>query len=317
MHWKLCLQVIFFSALTAMATGACFNKEYYLHVIFGIIYLLTSLISSVGNGFMLYIVKRDPLKLFNKPTNAVNISIAINHLLAGLIVLPLIGINSILKSQGMSNDVAKLFQDVLVNYVVSNGSALLLILFLERYTAFVFPLLNRQHVTIKRVKRISTSVTITCLLFSCILFTGVPQNVFYFVFIPLFILLPCLVMMFVLVAGLCGLKRRAEVAPGNKTEQSIHHNRKRRNLQLYKYIVAATRGTVLTVLPLVFYCVVKFLGFNEVEVLRISCYDLLEHLSFIILFVSSAVNPIIVFWKIPVYSRSARHIWQRRRKGVV
>ncbi|KAL9950562.1 hypothetical protein ACROYT_G043077, partial [Oculina patagonica] len=307
----------FFSTFTAMAKGNCFNKEYYIHVIFEIVYLLTALIASVGNGFMLYVVKRDPLKLFNKPTNVVNISIAINHLLAGLIVLPLIGVNSILRSQGLTNEVTKLFQDVLINYVVSNGSALLLILFLERYTAFVFPLLNRHYVTIKRVKRVSTSVTITCLLFSCILFTGVPQNVFYFVFIPLFILIPCLVMMFVLVAGFCGLKRRAEVAPGNKTEHSIRHNKKRRNLQLYKYLVAATRGTVLTVLPLVFYCVVKFLGLNEVEFISIPCYDLLEHLSFVILFVPAAANAFMIFWKIPVYSRSARHIWQRRKKVAV
>lgn len=294
-----------------METGVCFKKEHYLHAIFGTIYLLTSLIASTGNGFLLYIVKRDPLNLFNKPTNAVNVSIAINHLLGGLIVIPLIGVNSILKSQGTFSEVANLFQDVLVDFIVSNASALLLILFLERYTAFVFPLLNRQHVTIKRVKRVSTSLTITCLLSSCILFTGVPSNGFYLFFIPLFILLPCLVMMIILIAGFCGLKRRRKVVPG---ELSINRGKKKLNMQLYKYLVAATRGTVLTVLPLVFYCVVKFLA---VEFVKIPCYDLLQHLSFIILFVSAAVNPFVMFWKIPLYRRSARHIWQRRKKGVV
>ena len=300
-----------------MATDVCFDKEHYLYVIFGVIYLFTSLIAIVGNGFLLYIVKRDPLKVLNKPTNVVNISMAINHLLTAIIVLPLIGVNSILKSRGMFNEVAKMFQDVSVNYVVSTGSILALILFVERYTAFVFPLLNRHHVTIKRVKLVTTSVTVTCFLFSCILFTGVPQNVFHIVFIPLFILLPCLVMTIILVAGLCGLKRRKEVAPGNKSEPSINHNKKKRNLQIYRYLLAATRGTVVTVLSLVFYCVVKLLGFNEGEILKTPCYDVLEHVVFTVLFVSAAVNPFIVLRKIPVYRRSARHIWQRRKKGVV
>lgn len=300
-----------------MGTDACFNKDH-LHAIFGIIYLLTSLIASIGNGFMLYIVKRDPLKAFNKPTNVLNISIAINHFLSGLIVLPFIGISDILKSQGILHEVAKLFEDVLVYFAASNASMLLLLLFFERYTAVVFPLLNRKHITIKRAQRICTSVTIICFLFSCILFTGVSHSAFYFVCLPLFILLPCLVMIILLVAGFCGLKRQAQVAVNNRSELPINQNKRtRRNSQLFEYLVYATKGTVSTVLTLVFYCVVKFLGFSGMEFSRTSCYDLLEHLSLVVLFVTAAANPIIIFRKIPVYSRSARHIWERRKKGVV
>lgn len=311
------MQIIFFRAFNTMETGACFNKEHHLHATFGIIYLLTSLIASTGNGFLLYIVKRDPLKLFNKPTNVVNIFSALNHFFSGLIVLPLIGINSILTSQGIPNEVAKLFENVLVSFVATNESVLLVILFLERYTAFVFPLLNRHYVTITRARRICTSSTITCLLFSCILFVGVSEYVFYLLILPLFILLPCFLMMIVLAAGFCGLKRRAQVIPGNTRELSLNQNKTKRNLQFRKYLLAATRGTLAAVLPLVFYCVVKFVGLSEAEFSTSSCYDLLEHLSFVFLFFSSAVTPIIVFLKIPVYERSARHLWQRRKKGIV
>ena len=122
---------MFFSAFKTMETGACFNKENYLHAIFGIIYLLTSLIASTGNVFLLYIVNRDPLKLFNKPTNVLNIFSALNHFFSGLLVLPIIGINSILTSQGIASEVAKLFENVLVSFVASNESVLFVILSLN------------------------------------------------------------------------------------------------------------------------------------------------------------------------------------------
>ena len=300
-----------------METSACFNKEHHVYTIFGIIYLLTSLTASVGNGFMLYIVYRDPLKLFNKPTNVLNIFSALNHFFSGLIVLPLIGINSILTSQGIDNEVAKLVENVLVSFVASNESVLLVILFLERYTAFVFPLSNRYYVTIRRAKRICTASTITCLLFCCILFTGVSEYVFYLLILPLFILLPCFVMIIILASGFCSLKRRAQVKPGNTGELSLNQHKKKRNLQLRKHLNAATRGSISAILPLIFYCVVKFLGHSEGEFSTTSCYDLLEHISLVFLFLSSAVTPIIVFRNIPVYRRSARHLWQRRKKGAI
>lgn len=296
-----------------METSACYNKENYLQATFGIIYLLTSLIASTGNGFMFYIVNRDPLKLFSKPTNVLNIFSALNHFFSGFLVLPLIGINSILTSQGIASEVAELFENVLVSFVASNESVLLVILFFERYTAFVFPLSNRHYVTITRAKRICTASTMTCLLFSCILFVGVSEDVFYLLTLSLFILLPSFLMIILLAAGFCGLKRRTQVKPGNTNEPSPNQHKKKRNLQLRKYLSAATRGTIFAILPLIFYCVVKFLGLSEAEFSSSSCYDLLEHISFVFLFLSSVVTPVIVFWKIPVYRRSARHLWQRRK----
>ena len=132
-----------------METKVCFIKEANLHLIFGIVYFLASLTASIGNGFMLYIARRDPLKLFNKPTNVLNVSIGLNHLIASLFVLPILGTNSVLQSQEIVNGVAELFQDVMVHFVVTNASVLLLVLFLERYTAFVYPFLNRKNATIE------------------------------------------------------------------------------------------------------------------------------------------------------------------------
>ena len=299
-----------------METKVCLIKEANLHLIFGIVYFLASLTASIGNGFMLYIARRDPLKLFNKPTNVLNVSIGLNHLIASLFVLPILGTNSVLQSQEIVNEVAELFQDVMVHFVVTNASVLLLVLFLERYTAFVYPFLNRKNATIERAKQICSSVTATCFFFSCILFTGVSEDIFYDITLPVFILLPCTVMTVMLAISFCLLRRRTRVAQDITHDSQIrviNPNRSKRNLQLRQYLKAATKGTILTVLPMVFYCVVKILGYSKLEFSSTSCYDLLEHMSFIVFFLVAVMNPVIVFLKIPVYKRSIRHLWDRRK----
>ncbi|XP_022782162.1 uncharacterized protein LOC111323130 [Stylophora pistillata] len=302
-----------------METNICFNREVNLHLIFGMLYFLASLTASIGNGFMLYIARRDPLKLFNKPTNVLNVSIGLNHLFAGIFVLPLLGINSVLRSQELVNEVAEQFQDVLIHFVVTTSSLLLLVLFFERYTAFVYPLLNRRHATIERVNRICSLVAATCFVFSCILFTGVSKNIFYVITLSVFILLPCMGMKVMLAISFCLLRRRTRVAQDITHDSQIrvmNPNKSKRNLQLRQYLKAATKGTVAAVLPMVFYCLVKILGYTKIEFSTTSCYDLLEHMSFAAVFLSTVMNPVVVFLKIPVYKRSMRHLWDRRKKGL-
>lgn len=304
-----------------MATRGCSNTDHF-HLIFGAIYLFFSFIASIGNGFILYIVKRDPLRLFNKPTNAFNIAIAYNYLFSAFIVLPFIGLKSILKSLHLFQelpDVVKLLEDFLVCFATSNLCLLFFAVFIERTTAFVFPVLNRKHVTMTRARRVCSSITGTCLLFSCIIFTGIPKNAFYVVFVPTFILLPCLGCLILPGVGFYGLKRQArKVASGNRNEclTCPMHNRKekaRRKLQINKYLLETSRTTLSVVIIWVFYCVVKFLE-SDVELAGTSCYELLEHLSFLLLFLPAAVNPIIMVRNIPAYWRSARHVWKRIRR---
>ena len=304
-----------------MATESCANKDN-LHLIFGIIYLVLSPIALVGNGFILYIAKRDPLRQFNKPTNIFNNAIEIAHFLTALIVLPYIGINSILKSQHLlqeSSDEANLFQDVLVGFVVSNGCVLYFAVFIERSTAFVFPVLNRKHVTMTRVRRTCMSITGICFLVSCILFTGIPKNYFYVVFLPLFILLPSFGFLLLPAAVLYALKRQAlkvSVAKRNECLTCPAHNRKekaRRTSQINRYVLETLRVTFSTMIIVVFYCAVKFLEVRHAQFsTTFCCYERLEHTSYLLLFVPIALNPIILVAKIPVYWRAAKHIWNRR-----
>jgi len=255
-----------------MAAWSCSDRDH-LHLIFGIMYLLFSLIASIGNCLLLHIVKRDPLRLFNKATNVFNIFFTINSLFSAVVVLPFHGMNSILQGQRIFQEpphVAKMFEHVIVSVFVSNATLLTLALCLERTTAFVLPVLNRKHVTITRAKRICISITGTCLFVSCILFTGIPKNVFYIVFLPLFVLIPCQVLLVLPAVGFYGLKRQErKVSAAERNGQSLSRptvNKKekaRRNLHIYRFLFETTIFTICPVLILVFYCVVKFLEYSD------------------------------------------------------
>lgn len=300
-----------------MATEGCSIKDQ-LDVTFGSIYLFLSLVGLIEHGFLLYLVKRDPLRQFNKPTNVINIATGLNYLFSSIIWLPFIGITSILKSQHIIEEpsyVITLFEDFFVSFFASNGTMLSLALFIERATAFVFPLLNRQRVTITRAKRICAVISGTCFLFCCILFTGIPKSVFYFVFLPLFILLPSLGLLVLPAAGYCALKcqaRKVSTVKRNERLSCPANDKKenaRVNFQAYRYLLESTKMTVFVILNLVNYSVLKFVESSDVEV---SCFTLFKHLSYFLLFLPVTFLPIVLVRKIPAFSRSAKHILRRR-----
>ena len=303
-----------------MATGGCSNKDH-LNIVFGSIYLLLAVIASVEQGFIFYVVKRDPFRQFNKPTNIFNTAIGINNLLGALIGLPLIGIHRILKSQHVlkeSSVVVNLFEDFFVCFLASNGIMLAFALSIERATAFIFPVLNRKHVTMTRAKRTCAVIAGTCFLCSCILFTGVPHNKFYFIFLSLLILLPSLGLLASPMAGFHALKRQARKVDAAKRDERLScptNNRKdkaRRESQIYRNLLRTTTFAISIVTPLVFYCVVKILKFSDADFFNTLCITLLEHLTFVLLFLPAVVSPAVFMRKIPIFWRSVRHIWKRR-----
>jgi len=122
---------------------------------------------------------------------------------------------------------------------------------------------STKHVTITRAKRICTSITGTCLLVSCILFTGIPKNVFYFVLLPLLVLISCQVLIVLPAVGFYGLKRRErKVSVVKKNEQCLsptfdnEKEKAKRNVQVYRFLFETRIFTICAVLILVFSSIV-------------------------------------------------------------
>ena len=208
----------------------------------------------------------------------------------------------------------KLFEDFFNCFLASNGIMLAFALSIERSTAFIFPVSNRKHVTMTRAKQTFAVITGTCFLCSCILLTGVPHNKFYFIFLSLL----SLGLLALPMAGFHALKRQARKVDAAKRDEHLScptNNRKdkaRRESQIYRNLLQTTTFAISIVTPLVFYCVVKILKFSDADFFNTSCITLLEHLTFLLLFLPAVVSPAVFMRKIPIFWRSVRHIWKRR-----
>ena len=130
--------------------------------IFGIFYLLLSVITVVGNALVIVAVWKDPLKILKtSPTNLILLSLAIADLTVGLIVIPgaaswylLIGITETYPwySQFILLTLRQGFLTVSVGHV--------LFLTVERYFALARPLRYRTNITRRTVMVVSSSIWI-------------------------------------------------------------------------------------------------------------------------------------------------------------
>ena len=287
-------------------------------------YFFVSIVASIEQIFLLYIVIRDPLRLLNKPATLLNITVATIHLFAALVVLPYIGVISILRSQDIvrePSNLTKLFEDFMVCFFVSATTLFVFAIFAERSIAFAFPILNRKHVTIERVKRFCFGIVVTSVLFSGILFTGVPKNIFYLVFFPVLIFLPTLGLLILPIGIAYGLKQQATKVETVKRNDSLstqsptttRKGNPQRKPPICKNVAIATGWTILAIAHVTSFSVVDFLEFSDAESSqRIPCLLLFKHISYLNIFLPLVIAPIVCVMKIPVFLRSAKHILKLR-----
>lgn len=288
---------------------------------FGIIFLVIGLIAAAGNTFILYVVKRDPLKCFNKPTNVFNIALTMAHLFAGMVVLPFTGVLNILRGQRstekpLSSAVINL-EAFLVNFIIATATVLLFTISTERCTAVLHPRFNTKWLTLKRAKVVSITAAVTCFLFCTLLFLPISKTSFYMVYLHIFILIPVCGILTSCAARLRNFKKQARVSAINSglpIAQMFARETRKRNSQLVYKLLVTLFSILLPVLLSLFL-------FYAVKLVEITCDDgcltkrwfvVLSNVVSMLLFLSSALNPHVLVLRIPEYSRSIRHILRIR-----
>lgn len=295
------------------------NKD--VRTIFGIIFLIMALVAAVGNTFIIYVVKRDPLKCFKKPTNVFNIALTVAHLFAGVIVLPFTGVLNILRGQraeksALPSAVIDL-EAFLLNFLVGTATLLLFAISTERSTAVLRPRFNNKWLTLKRAKVVSSVLVVSCFVFCALIFLAVSKTFFYMVYLHVFILLPACGILASCAARLRNFKRQARVTAINSglpVAQIFARETRQRNSQLvYKLLV--TLFSIL--LPVLF----SLFLFYSVKIIEVTCdndcsnsrgFVVLSNVALVLLFLSSALNPVVIVSRITEYSKSIRHILRIR-----
>ena len=302
----------------ANSTHGMKNPNAGILTISGVIFLIIAVIASLGNSFILYVVKRDPLKCFNKPTNVFNISLTMAHLFAGVIVLPFVGVLNILRGQFpktlIPSGVIKL-EAMLVNFNIGVATLFLFAISTERCTAIILPRFNKKWLTLKRAKTISFTAAVSCFVFCLLLFLPISKNFFYIVYVHVFIFFPACGILASCAARLRNFKKQARVSvinSGLPVAQLFARETRRRNSQLiYKLLV--------TVLSILLPVLISLFLFYAVRIIEATCEDcsnrkwfiILSNVTLIFLFVSSAFNLLVFYSRIAEYSRSIRHIFRK------
>lgn len=286
---------------------------------FGAIMLFVAILAAIGNGFILYIVKRDPLKCFNKPTNAFNISLIMVNLFSGLIFIPFVGVMNILREH-FSNDHSlplAVFQmeALLVNFGIGSASLLLFLISTERTAAVMFPHFNKKWLTVTRAKNITYSAVSLCFLFCLLQFLPNFNAVFYFIFVHVFILLPAFGILTSCVVRLRYFRKQVRVSvassgPFHLAQLFAREARKRNSEWVDK--LSAMLSILIPVLTNLFL-------FYTVKIVEITCEDctekkwfiILSNFNLIFLFLFSALNPAFLYLRVVEYSRSIKHILRR------
>lgn len=287
---------------------------------FGIIFLVIGLVASAGNAFILYVVKRDPLKCFNRPTNIFNIALTAAHLFAGIIVLPFNGVLNVLRGQRPDKSIPPVVVDLealLLNFVIGTATVFLFTISTERSTAVLYPHFNKKWLTLKRAKVVSITAAVTCFVFCALLFLPVSKIFFYMVYLHVFILLPACGILASCAARLRNFKKQARVSAINSglplAQMFVRETKKRNSQLVYKLLV--TLFSIL--LPVLF----SLFLFYAVKIIEITCDDdclmergfiILSNVALMLLFLSSALNPLVLISRIPEYSRSIKHILKTR-----
>lgn len=304
--------------LYALLPRAMENQDAGIFIVCGILLLIIAVIASLGNSFILYIVKRDPLKCFNKPTNIFNMSLTMVHLFVGALASPFAGVLNILRGQSfeisISSTVSKV-EAVLVNFAVGAATLLLFAISIERSTAFILPHLNKKWLTLKRARNISLTATASCFVSNLLLFFPNSKTFFYFVYLHVFIFFPACGILASCAARLRNFKKQARVSvidSGLPVARLFVHEARRRNSQLiYKLLVTVFSILLPVSMSLFLFYTVRIIEIRCEECLNRKWFWILSNVTLIFLFLISALNPLIMYTRISEYSRSIKHVFRK------
>ena len=282
----------------------------------GIILLFLAVLTAVTNGCMLYVVKRDPLKCFKKPTNMFAVSLTILHLSAGLVVYPYLGIVSILQGENLKNipEIVTNLGTAMSNFVISMVTLLMFALSLERFTSSSYPHLNRKWITNRRVVLFSWALGLLCALASlALILPGIEYPVYYFVYLHVLILPSLLGVCIVSIATFWTMRNQVRISPiismqFPMTQDLVKEAMKRNAQRKRSYVATACVVFPPLFVPLAVYYVAKLLNMTCSECSEQNWFILLDKLCVPFVLLYSFLFPILIIVKVPEYSRSFRRI---------
>lgn len=215
-----------------------------VRVAIGSLSLIFALVTGLGSIIIIIAMVRNPLHLTHKPVERIVRAQVALYFTAGTIFLPYFGITEILRGTDAYDEEAEIFpsfESVMMDFLVGSKFLLQLLINLERFTAYAHPHLHRQRFTKRLTTLLSVLLVTFSLLFSLLSLTGIPERIYYGVFIHLFASCTWLAFIAITLLTYRNLKhRRSRVIPADEAS-SLPHLRKRTEMERARNALGARK----------------------------------------------------------------------------
>lgn len=278
---------------------------------FGILYILLSAITVVGNALVIVAVWKDPLKILKQsPTNFILLSLAIADLTVGLFVIPgaaswYLRVGIIGRDPWHLQFIILLFRQGFL--IVSVGHVLLLTV--DRYFALATPLEYRTKITRRTVVVTSSSIWI-CGIFQAVMSSILRQHfaITWFLSIVVILLLSeaIYVLYLMTLRHLMKHSKARILLENSQSNVASLHQRERKVFRVIVSVIFAFDTCFtpwMTTQALIYFCKACH---SHYKVLMV-CYNITT----VFMFANSALNPFLYSWRFSKFRATFKHFWRK------
>ena len=161
------------------------------------------------NGFLLYVIYKDPLNRLRKPVTSFITAITVMDLLTGLLCDTSQAISEIRCALKMNTETQfelGSFNGIATFFTVNSATLLILAMSTERFIAVGFPYFYRQRVTRKRSRVIAVCICMYSFVFSILQLTSVDLGTYETVDVYLHTVVPIITVIIIYIAISCMLR---------------------------------------------------------------------------------------------------------------
>ena len=284
-----------------------------------ILTVVLGFVTTVSNGFLLYVLYKDPLKRFTKPVTTFITALAIMDFLTGVLCDPSqarFKIRCALKMKTEAEFELRGFTAIVSFFTINSTTLLIVAISAERFVAVSFPYFYRQSVTRKRTNLCVIAVCIHSFVFSLLQLAEVDLGLWKRTDLYLHIVIPILLVMvsYTAICLILRIHRNKLQTVSDKiqgTDWKLIIQKRRRN-EIHKQ--KREQKIVYTAVLVTLLLILAFLPHTIVTIAAENCKDCVSNDWFVVLsrvmipfvFMNSAVNPFVYVLRMRDLRRSMK-----------
>ena len=295
------------------------DEDFYLRIInvpefwltLAVVGFAMSAVIVVSNGFLLFVIYKDPRQAFRTPPNFLIANLSASEFLLGILVVFFVALRDLFRYLKVAIPYVRVLKDI-VYIVISTtlfvGSATIVAMSLTCYFAINKPLVYKTRLTTRRIKTLIALIWIVALLMSFLPASNLPERTYTLVSLHTHVSLPAILLLVMYIKVFRALSRRTLEVSRSFKEPGMERRRtlaRERNMAI----------TIVTILALFFITYLpKYTSLHLLYFCK-TCQDSVTFYQIDVvfsrfLFVSSAIDPFFYAWRFKKYRRAVRDSWK-------